>query len=61
MKRPQNPANFQLNLPLLAQRPAQLPPHCSKDLALALAELLLSVARACIDGQIGENDASQTQ
>jgi hypothetical protein len=61
MKRLQNPTETQLNLPLLTQSPVQLPPHCSKDLALAMAELLLSVARACIDGRSGEQHASETQ
>jgi hypothetical protein len=59
MKRPQNPAVPQLNLPLLTQSPAQLPSHPSQELEMALAELLLNVARACMDTQSGEHHASQ--
>jgi len=76
MKRLQSPTGPQLNLPLFAQSPAQLPPHCSKDLALELvrreiqasdaltidqAADRLGVSKTSVQPMIGRNLLAATQ
>lgn len=50
----------QLNLMLADPRPAELPNISQTDLEAALAELFLSVARACLETPPGGPDESKT-
>ena len=61
MKPPRGcPQLQQLNLTLAEPSPTELPSAPKNELEAALAELILSVARACLDPQSGGSDESQT-
>jgi len=61
MKPPRaHPRIQQLNLTLAEPSPTELPSAPKNELEAALAELILSVARACLDTKEGGSDESQT-
>jgi hypothetical protein len=59
MKQPPKHVFQQLNLTLAEARPAELPSAQQTQLEAALAELFLSVARACLNPGPGGSDESE--
>lgn len=53
MKRPASPISPQLNLPLIDSLPTTLPDTPQRELALALMELLISVAQSIVESPTG--------